>query len=106
MGGGDEGLQVRGGSVVGVDGVDVFGPVAVVAAGGVYAVLVGLWEMETGGGGITFDNGGDPDGVEAETFDVVEIVLHSLPGTTAVVGEVAAGGGAGGGFGESIGEHL
>jgi hypothetical protein len=42
VGGGDEGLEVSGGTVVGVDGVDVFGPVTVVAAVGVYAVLVGI----------------------------------------------------------------
>jgi hypothetical protein len=73
VGGGNEGLEVVGGSEVLVDGVPVAGPVAVVS--GVEVV----------------NNGADPDGVESHTLDVVQVVLNTLEGSTAVVAEVTAG---------------
>jgi hypothetical protein len=51
-------------------------------------------------------NGGDPDGVEAQTLDVVEVIRDALPSTTAVVTKVVTVGGVAVGAGKSVSQHL
>ena len=70
-----------------VEPFPVLGPVAVVAA--VQVVHYG----------------GDPDGVEAQVLDVVQVLHDAVIGTSAVVVQVAAGG-VSIGSGESVGQKL
>lgn len=70
-----------------VVGIEVLGPVAVIPVLGVG------------------DHGADPNGVETHPLDVVEVALDTLPGTSAVLFEVA-GGLAPVTRGETVGEDL
>ena len=63
----DKGLKFVRGSEVGVNAFPVFSPVSMVATGQVV------------------DNWTDPDGIEAHSFDVVQAVLNTFEGATAVV---------------------
>ena len=71
-----------------VDLVPVTGPVSVVS----------LVEV--------VDDWSNPDGVEAHSLDVIEMVLETFPGSTAVVAEVGASTVVGVFLGESVGEDL
>jgi len=73
---------------VGVDGVPVLGPVAVISLANVV------------------DDGRNPDGIESHALDVVKIVLNTLEGSATVHAEVGAGVSIGRVLGESISEDL
>lgn len=88
VGGVDEVLKVVGATEVAVEVLPVASPVAVVAAIDV------------------INNGGNPDGVEAHTLDVVKVIGHALVVSTTVAAEVTAAVGAAVTASESIGEHL
>ena len=55
---------------------------------------------------LTADYWGDPDGIESESLDVVQSVLHSLPRPATVIAQVCAGISAAIRPCESIGENL
>ena len=55
---------------------------------------------------LTGDYWGDPDGIESESPDVVQLVLHPLPRPAAVIAQVCAGVGAAIRPRESIGKNL
>ena len=56
---------------------------------------------------VVINDWGDPDGVEAHTLDVVKVVGDTVPGTTAVVGEISTSSVVlTVALGESIGEDL
>lgn len=69
-------LEVFGCTEIGVDGVDVFGPISMESM-----VDVG-------------DYGGDPDGIGPQIFDVAKVVDDSLEATSAIIPNVARGLGA------------
>ena len=73
---------------MGVDLLPVGGPITVVA------------------GLDVVNNGGDPDGVETHSFDVVQVVFDTLEGTAAVLAQVSTGLGAGMVLREPISEEL
>ena len=81
----DEVNEVLLGTKVRVCALPVGGMVAVIAAGGI------------------LNDGGNPDGVESHTLDVVKLVDHALVVTATIVGEVGAGRGGAVSSGKSVG---
>jgi len=55
---------------------------------------------------VVFNDGGDPNSVEAHSFDVVQLVCHSLPCAAAVSTEVAARGSVPVALCKSVSKHL
>jgi len=55
---------------------------------------------------LTADYGGDPDGIESKSLDVVQSVSHSLPRPATVITQVCAGTSSSTRPRESIGENL
>jgi len=84
----DEFLEFFSSTEVLVDLIEIAGPVSVVTVGSVG------------------DNRGDPNGIEAHTLDVVEIVLDSLEGTSTVVTEIVARSSRTVSLGESVSDDL
>jgi len=84
----DESLEVVSGTEVRVDAVPVASPVSVISTVDVV------------------DGGRYPDGIEAHTLDIVQVVDHSLVVTTAVIAEVPARVGVTVATAKSIGKDL